>query len=181
MKIYTKTGDDGSTMLFGGGRVPKHHLRIEAYGTVDELNSNIGLIADSIEIEAERKFLIEIQKQLFTLGAILATNPEKKNAKSPELAQQFILDLEQKIDAYTAELPELRHFVLPGGHIVASYCHLARCVCRRAERRIIALDEQEKVNELVIHYVNRLSDFLFVLSRFVVLKKGGEEIKWLPE
>ncbi|MCL4119673.1 UNVERIFIED_CONTAM: hypothetical protein GTU68_028932 [Idotea baltica] len=180
MKIYTKTGDDGTTMLFGGGRVQKHHLRIEAYGTIDELNSNIGLIADTIELEKERAFLIEIQKELFTVGAILATNPEKKNAKPPNLNSNAIDNLEAKIDAYTAELPELKHFVLPGGDFVASYCHLARCVCRRSERRIIALNEQEAVVSAVIEYVNRLSDYLFTLARYVVLKKGKEEIKWLP-
>lgn len=180
MKIYTKTGDDGSTMLFGGGRVPKHHLRIEAYGTIDELNSNIGLIADSILFEAEIEFLHNIQKDLFTLGSILATNPEKKKVKAPELSQDSVTALEKKIDEYTNVLPELKHFVLPGGYIVASYCHLARSVCRRAERRIIALDEQEKVNTVVIEYVNRLSDFLFTLARFVIFKNNKEEIKWLP-
>ncbi len=180
MKIYTKTGDDGLTMLFGGGRVPKHHLRIEAYGTVDELNAHLGLIADEIGIKSDRNFLLEIQKNLFTLGAILATNPEKKNAKPPNLSTEEVEKLEKKIDHYTTLLPELKHFILPGGHKVASYCQIARTVCRRAERRIVALNEKVPVNSICILYINRLSDFLFVLARYIVLQKGGEEIKWLP-
>src|SRR6218665_239995 len=185
MKVYTKTGDKGTTALFGGTRVPKDHIRIESYGTVDELNSYIGLIRDQ-EINAHYKeILIEIQDRLFTAGAILATPPDKeilKNGKPrlniPKISEKDIELLENEIDAMENELPQMTHFVLPGGHTTVSYCHIARCVCRRAERLTIHLSEESFVAEPVIKYLNRLSDYLFVLSRKLTQDLHAEEIPW---
>ncbi len=178
MKIYTKTGDKGQTSLIGGTRVPKHHMRIEAYGTVDELNSWIGLINDQ-EIPAETKTILsEIQDRLFTVGASLASEPEKSKMKIPDLHESDIELLEFEIDKMNEVLPEMRFFILPGGHTTISYCHLARCVCRRAERNVIHLHENEYVNELVIKYLNRLSDYLFVLARFLAHDLKVNEIAW---
>lgn len=187
MKIYTKTGDDGTTSLFGGTRVPKHHIRIESYGTVDELNSYIGLIRDQ-DIEAQYKLsLLEIQDRLFTLGAILATPPEKEVLKNGErrlqnlgVSETDITFLENQIDMMEAHLPQMTHFILPGGHTIVSYCHIARCICRRAERLVTHLDETEPVNELVLKYLNRLSDYLFVLARKLSYNLKVEEVKWIP-
>lgn len=188
MKIYTKTGDKGTTALFGGSRVPKHHLRIESYGTVDELNSYIGLIR-SQEIDSRSKeTLVKIQNNLFTLGATLATDPEKAILKSgkerlriEKVSEENIAFLESEIDAMNLELPPLVSFVLPGGNNAVSYCHIARTVCRRAERRATELDETEPVDAYVIKYLNRLSDYLFVLARKLTQDMGAEEIPWLPE
>lgn len=178
MKIYTKTGDKGQTSLIGGTRVPKHHMRIEAYGTVDELNSWIGLINDQ-EIPAETKTILsEIQDRLFTVGASLASEPEKSKMKIPDLHESDIELLEFEIDKMNEVLPEMRFFILPGGHTTISYCHLSRCVCRRAERNVIHLHENEYVNELVIKYLNRLSDYLFVLARFLAHDLKVNEIAW---
>jgi len=178
MKIYTKTGDKGQSSLIGGTRVPKHHMRIEAYGTVDELNSWIGLINDQ-EIPAETKTILsEIQDRLFTVGASLASEPEKSKMKIPDLHESDIELLEFEIDKMNEVLPEMRFFILPGGHTTISYCHLARCVCRRAERNVIHLHENEFVNELVIKYLNRLSDYLFVLARFLAHELKVNEIAW---
>ena len=178
MKIYTKTGDKGQTSLIGGTRVPKHHIRIESYGTVDELNSWIGLINDQ-EIPAESKIILsEIQDRLFTIGSSLASDPEKSKMKIPDLHQSDIELLENEIDKMNEVLPEMRHFILPGGHTTISYCHLARCVCRRAERNVIHLHESEYVNEMVIVYLNRLSDYLFVLARFITHQFKVNEIAW---
>ncbi len=178
MKIYTKTGDKGQTSLIGGTRVPKHHMRIEAYGTVDELNSWIGLINDQ-EIPAETKTILsEIQDRLFTVGASLASEPEKSKMKIPDLHESDIELLEFEIDKMNEVLPEMRFFILPGGHTTISYCHLSRCVCRRAERNVIHLHENEFVNELVIKYLNRLSDYLFVLARFLAHDLKVNEIAW---
>ena len=187
MKIYTKTGDQGITALFGGTRVPKDHARIESYGTVDELNSHIGLIRDQ-DIHSDYKIiLIEIQDRLFTVGAILATPPEKELLKNgePRLKKLGIIDtdiefLENKIDAMEETLPAMTHFILPGGHTTVSYCHIARCVCRRAERLAVHLGHNEHVPEIVIHYLNRLSDFLFVLARKLSQDLNAEEVKWIP-
>lgn len=179
-KVYTKTGDKGSTALFGGARVPKNHIRIESYGTVDELNSYIGLIRDYIEDEALRDVLKEIQDRLFTLGAILATDPSKDNLKTPDLHDKDVSYLESKIDGMEEQLPALKHFILPGGHPAVSFCHIARCVCRRAERMTVALNENEPVLPVVIQYLNRLSDYLFVLSRLVGLLLKAEEVCWIP-
>ncbi len=180
MKIYTKTGDDGSTMLFGGGRVSKAHIRIEAYGTVDELNSFIGLVRDVSNSQNHSSFLEKVQDTLFVLGANLATNPSKLNAQPPPLNEADIINIEQEIDRLDATLPALKNFVLPGGHIAVSFCHIARCVCRRAERNAVLLAEHEPVNDLVIQYLNRLSDYLFVLSRKLTVEMNAEEVIWIP-
>jgi cob(I)alamin adenosyltransferase len=180
MKIYTKTGDKGQTSLIGGTRVPKHHLRIESYGTVDELNSYIGLIRDQQVSEYQQNLLKEIQDRLFTIGSALASDPEKSKMKIPDLHQVDIELLEKEIDTMTAELPELRHFILPGGSNAISFCHLARCVCRRAERICVHLSEDSFVDEKVMVYLNRLSDYLFVLSRKLCFDNQIEENKWIP-
>lgn len=180
MKIYTKTGDKGQTSLFGGKRVPKYNLRIEAYGTVDELNSYVGLIRDQQIDEASFKALIEVQDRLFTLGSILAVEPGNKKVKVPSLIEDDVLFLEQEIDKMNETLPEMKSFVLPGGHTTVSYCHISRCVCRRAERLVIQLSEQEQVEELTFKYLNRLSDYLFVLARKLTFDLNAEEIPWKP-
>jgi cob(I)alamin adenosyltransferase len=179
-RIYTKTGDKGQTSLIGGTRVPKHHARIEAYGTVDELNSYIGLIRDQdIDVHA-RKMLIEIQDRLFTIGSSLASDPGHSKMKIPDLHESDITALEKEMDAMDTQLPEMRSFVLPGGHTTVSYTHIARCVCRRAERLVIALSEDSFVADLVIVYLNRLSDYLFVLSRKLSQDLNAQEIPWKP-
>ncbi len=179
-KIYTKTGDKGETSLIGGTRVPKHHIRIESYGTVDELNSYIGLIRDQ-EIDAHsKKILLEIQDRLFTIGSSLASDPEKSKMKIPDLKEEDITLLENEIDKMNETLPEMRSFVLPGGHTTVSYCHITRCVCRRAERLTIQLSENSFVADLVIKYLNRLSDYLFVLSRKLSMDLHATEIPWKP-
>jgi len=181
MKIYTKTGDLGTTSLFGGKRVSKADLRIETYGTVDELNSHIGLVRDQ-EVNRERKnILVEIQDRLFTMGSILATEPGNTKVKTPSLSEEDVQILEKEIDTMDAALPPMRFFVLPGGHQSVSYCHVARTVCRRAERFAIALNDVEQVEPLVIKYLNRLSDYLFVLSRKMSQDLGAEEIPWKPK
>jgi cob(I)alamin adenosyltransferase len=188
MKIYTKTGDKGTTSLFGGTRVPKHHIRIESYGTVDELNAHIGLIKDQ-EIEAHTKEILNrVQDRLFTIGSTLATEPEKASLKSgkdrlsiPKISEEDILLLEKEMDLMNDALPEMTHFVLPGGHQSVSFCHIARCVCRRAERMATALYEVSPFDELVIKYLNRLSDYLFVLARKLSKDLNAEEIQWIPE
>ncbi len=188
MKIYTKTGDKGTTALFGGTRVPKHHIRIESYGTVDELNSHLGLIRDQ-EIDAHSKeLLIAIQDKLFTVGAILATDPNKAVLKSgkerlniPKITEADVTLLETEMDAMNESLPPMTHFVLPGGHTTVSYCHIARCVCRRAERLATLLHAQEPTDEHVLIYLNRLSDYLFVLARKLSNDLKANEIKWVPK
>ncbi|MGY3052156.1 cob(I)alamin adenosyltransferase [Pedobacter sp. UYEF25] len=180
MKIYTKTGDAGTTGLIGGTRVAKSHLRIEAYGTVDELNSYVGLIGAQ-EIDIHYKSLLkEIQDRLFTIGASLAADPEKSKMKIPDLLDKDIILLETAIDEMTGELPELKHFVLPGGNNIVSFCHIARCVCRRTERLSVQLAETSFVDEKVLIYLNRLSDFLFVLSRKLTQDFNLEENIWIP-
>ncbi|HLU89552.1 MAG TPA: cob(I)yrinic acid a,c-diamide adenosyltransferase [Cyclobacteriaceae bacterium] len=178
MKIYTKTGDKGTTALLGGIRVSKAHLRIDAYGTVDELNANIGLLNDQ-EINQKRAAKLKaVQEALFVIGADLATAPEKQSVKKPVLGPGEVEMLENEIDAMEDQLEPLTRFILPGGHQVVSYCHLARTVCRRAERCVIALHEQEPVDEIILLYLNRLSDYLFVLGRFVAKELKVEEITW---
>ncbi len=188
MKIYTKTGDKGTTALFGGTRVPKHHLRIESYGTVDELNSYIGLIRDQNTDNSLKKTLTKIQSDLFTLGAMLATPPEKETLKNGKerlninkIADNSIQFLEDEIDSMNESLPQMTHFILPGGHQTVSFCHIARCVCRRAERLSVALNEEEHINTTILMYLNRLSDYLFVLARKLTQDLKAEEIKWIPE
>ncbi|AMR32116.1 cob(I)yrinic acid a c-diamide adenosyltransferase [Mucilaginibacter sp. PAMC 26640] len=180
MKIYTKTGDKGYTSLIGGTRVPKHHLRIESYGTVDELNSYIGLIRDqSINIH-HQDILKEIQDRLFTIGSSLAADPEKSRMAIPDLTIADIQLLEQEIDLMNESLPELRHFILPGGSNFISYCHIARCVCRRAERITVHLAEESFVEPNVTVYLNRLSDYLFTLARKVAQDDKVTENQWIP-
>ena len=178
MKVYTKGGDKGLTSLIGGTRVPKSHVRIEAYGTVDELNSWIGLIRDQEIANVNKETLIEIQDRLFTIGSSLASDPEKSKMKIPDLHESDVTLLEERIDAMNEELPEMRFFVLPGGHTTVSYCHLGRCVCRRAERLAIALSEDSFVADLVIKYLNRLSDYLFVLGRKLSQDLKAKEQPW---
>ena len=187
MKVYTKTGDTGTTALFGGTRVPKDHARIESYGTVDELNSYIGLIRDQEMDQHYKTILIEIQDRLFTVGAILATPPEKEVLKNGEkrLQNLGILEsdielLENEIDTMEDALPQMTHFVLPGGHTTVSYCHVARCVCRRAERLAVHLDHNEPIEPIAIKYLNRLSDYLFVLARKLSFDLKADEVKWIP-
>ena len=188
MKIYTKTGDKGTTGLFGGTRVPKHHIRIEAYGTVDELNSHIGLIKDQDIPSESKKSLIRIQEDLFTLGANLATDPKKmllKNGKErfniQKISETDIHFLENEIDRMNLELPEMTNFILPGGHQTVSFCHIARCVCRRAERLSCHLHDNEPLDPSILIYLNRLSDYLFVMARHLTKHLQVEEIKWLPK
>ncbi|WP_116770816.1 cob(I)yrinic acid a,c-diamide adenosyltransferase [Maribacter litoralis] len=188
MKVYTKTGDDGTTGLFGGTRVPKHHIRIDSYGTVDELNSWLGLIRDQKVDETHQQQLIVIQQHLFTVGAILATDPEKEILKNGEerlkitkVGLSEIKFLEQAIDEMDGELPQMTHFILPGGHTTVSYCHIARTVCRRAERIATLLYESEPFDTNVLMFLNRLSDYLFVLARKLSYNLHANEIKWIPK
>ena len=176
-KIYTKTGDKGETSLFGGKRLPKYHIRIESYGTVDELNSFIGIVRDGLEDKKLREILFEIQNRLFTIGANLASDPSK-TMKTPDILASDITLLEKEIDRMEEELPTLKNFILPGGHPLVSHCHVARCVCRRAERLVVALAENEAVDQILIQYLNRLSDYLFVLSRKIAKDLGCKEMEW---
>jgi cob(I)alamin adenosyltransferase len=180
MKIYTKTGDKGYTSLIGGTRVPKHHLRIESYGTVDELNSYIGLIRDQPIAEHHREILKQIQDRLFTIGASLAADPEKSRMIIPDLHLDDIELLEKEMDTMDEQLPELKHFILPGGNTTVSYCHLARCVCRRAERITVHLAQESTVDEKVNIYLNRLSDYLFTLARKLGNEQNIPENQWIP-
>ena len=179
LKIYTRTGDKGQTSLIGGTRVLKFHPRIEAYGTIDELNSHIGLIRDQDIDMHFRNVLLEIQDRLFTAESIIALDPGVETAiKLPQLNDDDITFLEKEIDKMNEVLPELKSFILPGGHPVVSYCHIARCVCRRAERHTIRLAQSQPVEEKVIQYLNRLSDFLFVLARRLGKDFGTIESTW---
>jgi cob(I)alamin adenosyltransferase len=180
MKIYTKTGDGGDTSLFGGKRVSKGDLRIETYGTVDELNSYIGLLRDQ-EVNSSRKtILIEIQDRLFTMGSILATEPGNSKVKIPSLLDADVKRLEKEIDSMESTLAPMKSFILPGGHPSVSFGHITRTVCRRAERLVIRLNQDEKIDALVIQYLNRLSDYLFVLCRKMTSELGAEETPWQP-
>ena len=188
MKIYTKTGDDGTTGLFGGTRVSKHHIRINSYGTVDELNSWVGMLRDQGLDNHDSDILLRIQNHLFTMGAMLATDPEKAKLKSgkdrlniPLLREEDVQLLEGEIDRMNKSLPPMTHFILPGGHPIVSTCHIARTVCRRAERMTSLLHEQEAVEEPILSYINRLSDYLFVLARKLSAQFKVDEIKWVPE
>jgi len=188
LKIYTKTGDKGNTSLFGGDRVAKHHIRIDAYGTTDELNSWLGLIRDQDISQHYKNHLIKIQEHLFTLGSILATPKEKlflKNGKKRLnirwIQMEDIAFLEQEIDLMDQTLEPMTHFVLPGGHIIVSYCHIARTICRRAERNVSHLNENEAVDPYVLQYLNRLSDYLFVLARKLSFELKANQILWAPD
>ncbi len=188
MKIYTKTGDTGKTSLFGGTRVPKYHLRIESYGTVDELNSHIGLVRDQPIDNKTATVLLNIQNKLFTIGSMLATPPEKESLKSGKdrlnihkISNDDILFLENEIDFMEKSLPQMTNFILPGGHQTVSFCHIARCVCRRAERLVVQLHELEPINLYVLTYLNRLSDYLFVLARKLTIDNKAKEIPWITK
>ena len=180
MKIYTKKGDKGETSLRGGKRVSKSNIRIESYGTVDELNAWLGLIRDQNINSDTKKFLIHIQDRLFTSGSHLASDPNKKGIKIPDIKEENITALEKEIDKMNESLPEMKSFVLPGGNEIVSYCHIARCVCRRAERCAVNLASEEKVEDIIIKYLNRLSDYLFVLSRKFSHDLNADEIPWKP-
>jgi len=180
LKIYTKTGDSGNTGLIGGSRVSKSNIRINAYGTVDELNAFIGLLGDQLSDEHSRKVLREIQDRLFTIGSSLACDPHKETAmKIPDLTETDILLLENEMDGMNKKLPEMKSFILPGGNAAVSTAHICRTVCRRAERIIVELDSQEKLAQpLILKYMNRLSDYFFVLARYTGMLTGAEEVKW---
>lgn len=195
IKIYTKTGDNGATSLIGGTKVPKSHLRIESYGTVDELNSFIGLLGDQLDLIAStsppattaafadtHSQLREIQDRLFTIGSSLACDPEKETKMSiPDLRAQDVETLEHHIDNMESQLPPMKAFILPGGHIAVSTAHIVRCVCRRAERSCVRMQQEQLfVEPLVIRYLNRLSDYFFVLSRYTALLLQADEIPWKP-
>lgn len=180
MKIYTKTGDKGQTSLIGGTRVPKYHLRIETYGTVDELNSYIGLIRSQSIDSHVHNVLKEIQDRLFTIGAYLASDPDTSRMKIPDLNHSDIKLLEDEMDLMNELLPELKHFILPGGDTTSSYTHVARCICRRAERLTVSLAAESHVEEKMIIYLNRLSDYLFVLARKLSSDAKTDENIWIP-
>jgi len=179
-KIYTKTGDAGQTSLMGGTKVPKNHIRINTYGTVDELNAWIGLLGDQLSDAHSRDLLREIQDRLFTIGSALACDPEKEiSMKIPDLKESDILVLEKEMDLMNEKLPEMKSFILPGGHTTVSTAHICRTVCRRAERLTVELDAFEPLGQpLIIKYLNRLSDYLFVLARYIGFLKGIVEVKW---
>lgn len=180
LKIYTKTGDKGTTSLIGGTKVPKNDIRIETYGTVDELNSWIGFVNDQVENNEVNAILKEVQDRLFTIGSALATDAEKElKMRLPDLTEADITFLEKSIDAMTAELPEMKSFILPGGHPAVSSLHITRCVCRRAERLAVNMQQHELfIDEKIIRYLNRLSDYLFTLARYVAHKLNIPEIPW---
>lgn len=187
MKIYTKTGDKGKTSLFGGQRVLKYHIRVEAYGTIDELNANLGYLHDLISDEATKRILFKIQNELFVIGSTLATPPEKEKLKSgkerlqiEKINSQQICYLEKEIDKMNTTLPAMTHFILPSGHPTVSYCHITRNICRRAERRVVQLSEESHVNDSILSYLNRLSDYLFVLARKLSIDLDVKEKLWIP-
>jgi cob(I)alamin adenosyltransferase len=178
-KIYTRKGDDGKTGLIGGDRVAKHHIRVESYGTVDELNSHIGVVRSLVAGTIEENILSHIQNNLFTVGSYLASSPHSK-MQLPEFDESSIEDIEQEIDRLSEQLPELRNFILPGASTQGAHCHVARCVCRRAERLVVHLSDIEEIEPFIIKFLNRLSDYLFTLSRFLDQTNGGKEIIWIP-
>ena len=182
MKIYTKTGDGGETSLIGGARVPKHHQRIKAYGTFDELNAYLGLIKDQEIDPSNAAVLLSVQKTLFVMGAMLATPPDKagKIAGIQQIDAAAVKALEEAIDQLQEKLPKMTHFILPGGHTSVSFCHIARCICRRAERNVTELRESCEIDQRILVYLNRLSDYLFVLARSLGAKHNAPEIKWIP-
>lgn len=183
MKIYTKGGDQGETSLFSGTRVPKHHLRIESYGTLDELNAFLGLVRDQDIQKQHNDFLIVIQDRLFRIGSHLATEYDKAKAmqKLPQIKEDDVHLIEAEIDRLNEDLPPMTNFILPGGHPAVSHCHVARCVCRRAERLVAALHEITDFDDSILKFINRLSDYLFVLCRSLSQNLDADEIKWYPE
>lgn len=180
MKIYTKTGDQGMTSLFGGKRVSKADLRIDTYGTVDELNSWVGVLRDQDVNQSRKDILLIVQDRLFTIGSMLATEAGNTKVKIPVLSADDVAFLENEIDAMDSALPPMRSFVLPGGHTAVSFAHVTRTVCRRAERLVIALNQTESLDPLIIIYLNRLSDYLFVLARKMASELGADEAPWKP-
>jgi cob(I)alamin adenosyltransferase len=178
MKIYTKKGDEGKTSLIGGTRVSKSSIRIDAYGTVDELNSYIGWVRDLCERDEHANVLLEIQDRLFTIGSLLAADPVKSKMELPSLNESDVVYIEKQIDKMNEELPEMKSFILPGGHPAVSCCHVARCVCRRAERATVLLSENDIVDSIIIKYLNRLSDYLFVLARSLAKDLNALETPW---
>jgi len=180
VKIYTKTGDQGTTSLYGGRRLPKDDLRIEAYGTIDELNAQLGLLAVTCQLPVWEARLTAIQSLLFTIGSHLAADPEKSGLKLPPIPVGKELELESMIDEMESSLPPLKNFILPGGNVASAQAHICRTVCRRAERRLVSLISQESVNPEIVVYLNRLSDFLFVFARHLSHQAGGREIAWIP-
>lgn len=181
MKIYTKTGDSGSTSLLGGARVPKNHIRIETYGTVDELNSWVGVLRSEMSNVEHVEELLYIQDRLFTMGSHLALEPGKTKIVLPEIFEEDIVRLENAIDRINERIPPMRSFVLPGATPLEGKCHVARTVCRRAERLLVHLAEETELSPLLAKYLNRLSDYLFTLARGVVYEAGGEETPWVPK
>ncbi|MBL6657507.1 MAG: cob(I)yrinic acid a,c-diamide adenosyltransferase [Flavobacteriales bacterium] len=179
MKVYTKKGDKGTTQLIGGKRVPKNHERIDAYGTVDELNSYMGLLRDQSVDKETQELIITIQNKLFTIGALLANQDGNNKMKLPFIDEKDVSQLENEIDKMNGSLPEMRSFILPGGHTTVSFCHIARCVCRRAERLTIQIGEDVLQFEIILKYLNRLSDYLFVLSRYLSKNLNAKEIPWI--
>lgn len=177
-KIYTKTGDAGKTSLLGGTRVPKYHLRIEAYGTVDELNASMGMLGEEKVLAPLFSLIREIQNKLFTLGSILANDPEKSHFQLPGLEESDIQKLEVSIDELNEQLEPLKNFVLPGGHPANAWAHMGRTICRRAERRVVELSEHVELDPHVLRYLNRLSDWLFMVARFASKEGGAEEVIW---
>jgi cob(I)alamin adenosyltransferase len=181
-KIYTKTGDKGETSLIGGTRVPKYNERIEAYGTLDELNSFIGYLRDQLADDHQREVLLRIQENLFTAESELATDPQKEIIRQlPHLSDNDVLELESEMDIMNLHLPDLSSFILPGGHPLVSLCHMCRTVCRRGERIIIKLASETSVDEILVKYINRLSDYLFVLARELAFKNNIPDLPWKPD
>jgi cob(I)alamin adenosyltransferase len=181
VKIYTKGGDKGTTALIGGRRVPKYHSRIEAYGTLDELISYIGLLRDQYNSDHYKKILIDVQDKLMICSSLLAADCEGCEEDLPAIKEEDIIAIEKEIDTMEEQLPALKSFILPGGNSIVSFCHITRTICRRAERITIRVAEEFRVDELVIKYLNRLSDFFFVLSRLISRDLDAEEIPWQPE
>lgn len=181
MKVYTKKGDAGETALLGGRRVSKSHMRIEAYGTLDELNAFVGLLRDHVSLENTIEQLLEIQDRIFTIGSHMAMDKEDSKMKLPDIRKTDITDLEQWIDEMEAELEPMRSFVLPGGHVTLSYCHVARTVCRRVERATVSLAHEEHINPDILSYINRLSDYFFMLGRFLAKSLEIKETPWQPK
>lgn len=179
MKIYTKKGDSGQTSLLGGTKVPKYDLRIEAYGTVDEVNAYLGLIHDQAEAREFRPLIQVIQHHMFSIGSLLAVDSANENLKLPELTEEDVRLLELSIDKMERGLEPLKNFILPGGHQANSLAHVARCICRRAERRVVELSDQQEVNPLILQFLNRLSDWLFVLSRHFSHITRSQEMVWV--
>ena len=180
MKIYTKTGDTGETSLIGGTRVSKSHIRIDSYGNIDELNSNIGLLCDhKINPDIKNK-LLKIQHELFIIGSLLACEVDPSTFKLQQLEEESVIRLENEIDEMNNELEPLRNFILPGGNSIVSHCHICRCVSRRAERSVILLNQSTRISPEIIRYLNRLSDYFFVLARWLAKDLGVKEILWKP-